>query len=370
MKNIKFSFIALCMAAAFASCKRGDNGPSVDDNILNYQIPDVPVTQDYVVGAFYYNTGSTFNANITEVPVVGKYTMPNGVVPPAVMSKHIEYAGKAGLDYFTFMYRSPNRDVNNFKSDSAVIKSFKDANTTANMKYALAYNFNPGTFGITTTSPLENDATKLEQFMQDVIRMVPYFKEANYMKVNGKALFYLMNAFNLYSNNNPQIYATLRTRLSALGVELYIVGMQERWSPPARYPFRFQNCVDAIYHQTYSQVNDWDRWYLLPQTMDQNWKYSKQWFADNIKVDYVPNISPAYSWKILSPTSVNPEYPRTDNGAMYKKLCNVAKLNASSTTRLILIDSWNKWDEDMQLEPAQSYGESYLDMTKKQFKKQ
>jgi hypothetical protein len=45
-------------------------------------------------------------------------------------------------------------------------------------------------------------------------------------------------------------------------------------------------------------------------------------------------------------------------------------MNASSSTRLILIDSWNKWDEDMQLEPAASYGDLYLNITKQEFKKQ
>lgn len=40
-----------------------------------------------------------------------------------------------------------------------------------------------------------------------------------------------MNAHLLFSNNNINIYTALRSRLSALGIELYIVGMQERWSP-------------------------------------------------------------------------------------------------------------------------------------------
>ena len=54
---------------------------------------------------------------------------------------------------------------------------------------------------------------------------------------------------------------------------------------------------------------------------------------------------------------------------MFKQLCNVAKMNASATTRLILIDSWNKWNEDMQLESAVSYSDLYLNITKQQFKK-
>ena len=368
MKNFKFSLIAIPAIIFLNSCSKKNDAPTASNNILNYAIHEIPVTQDYTVGAFYYNFG-TFNASITEVPAVGKYSMPNGVVPPAVMTKHIEYAGKGGIDYFLFQFRSANRDFNNYKSDSAVVKSFLDVNT--NMKFALAYNFSSGTYGISTTAPLENDATKLEQFFQDIIRVAPLFANSNYMKVNGKILLYVMNAQTLFSNNNSAIYTTLRIRIATLGFQMYIVGMQDRWTPPARYPFRYQNSVDAIYHQSFSsQVNDWDRWYLLPQTIDQNWKYSKKWYSDNIGVDYVPNITPAYNWKILQPTSSNPNYPRSDSGAMYKLLCNVAKMNASSTTRLILIDSWNKWDEDMQLEPAVSYGDLYLNITKQEFKKQ
>jgi len=367
MKRIVF-LIAGCLVLLFAACTKKDNGPAASDNVLNYDIKEVPVTEDFVVGAWYYNLAN-FNTNITEVPAVGKYSMPNGVVPSAVMNKHIEYAGKAGIDYFLFQFRSVNRDLNNYRSDSAVVKSFLDANT-ANMKFALAYNFSNSTYAISTTTPLEKDATKLEQFFKDVLKVASWLSNANYMKVNGKALLYIMNAQVLFSNDNVAIYKTLRDRVGALGVQLYIVGMQDRWTPPARYPFRYQNCVDAIYHQSFSsQLNDWDRWWLLPQTMDQNWKYSKEWFAANIGVDYVPNITPAYNWKILQPTSANPNYPRNDNGTIFRKLCNVAKMNASEATRLILIDSWNKWDEDMQLEPANSYGELYLNITKEEFKK-
>jgi hypothetical protein len=368
MKKIKFPFIIIAALTFLYSCSKKDTGPKASDNILAYSIKEIPVTEDYTVGAFYYNFG-TFNAAITEVPVVGKYSMPNGVVPPAVMTTHIQQAGKGGIDYFLFQFRSASRDLNNYKSDSSVVKSFLDVNT-ANMKFALAYNFSSGTYAISTTAPLESNAVKLEQFFQDIIRIAPLMANSNYIKVNGKVLLYIMNAQTLFSNDNPAIYTTLRSRLSTLGFQLYIVGMQDRWTPPARYPFRYQNCVDAIYHQSFSsQLNDWDRWYLLPQAMDQNWKYSKEWFKTNIGVDYVPNITPAYNWKITQPTSANPNYPRTDAGARYKQLCNVAKMNASSITRLILIDSWNKWDEDMQLEPAVSYGESYLIITKQQFKK-
>lgn len=357
------------MLSVLAACVKKTDAPTVDSNILNYKIQEIPVTQDYQVGAFYTYAG-TFNTLVKDTPVAGRYNMPGGVVDPAVMTQHISQAGKAGVDYFVFSFRSANRDLNNYKIDSAVIRSFLNANS-ANLKFALAYNWSTGSYGVSTTNPLENDAVKLEQFFQDILRMAQFMTNANYMKVNGKVLLYLLNAQIIYSNNNAAIYTTLRSRLSALGIELYLVGMQERWSPPARYPFRFQKCVDAIYHQSYSSViTDYDRFYLLPQMMDQNWKYSIQYWKDNSwGVDYIPCISPGYSQQILTPTGTNPNYGRTDSGALYKQLCNVAKMNANQNTRLILIESWNDWQLGTQLEAAKSYGELYLNITKKEFKK-
>ena len=368
MKRFNILFAAAVCLSLYA-CKKDMSGPSVDDNILNYKINEIPVTQDYVVGAFYYSFGG-WNAAIKEEPVVGKYGYPSGKITPAVMPQHISYGVKAGLDYFVFSFRSPNRDVNNFRSDSTVIRTFIDSDGEGKMKFAMMYNFSTGSYGISAANPLEKDKVKLEQFFQDIIKVAPYMKDANYMKVDGKPLIYIQNAQVLYSDNNKAIYDTLRSRLGAQGISAYIVGMQDRWTPPARYEIRFKGCVDAIYHQSLSsQPNNWDRWYVLPQAIDQNWKYSKEYFAQNFGADYIPNITPAYNWLIGNPTSTNPNYLRADSGALFRQLCNVAKMNASSKTRMIMIDAFNNWQEDMQLEPALSYGELYLNIVKKQFKK-
>ena len=351
------------------SCRKSNAGPSVDDNILNYKIEEVAVTEDYVVGSFYTNFAN-FNANIPLTPVVGKYGMPNGVIDPAVMTQQITDAGKAKLDYFVFSFRSANLDNVNFKFDSTVIQSFLNVNGSTNMKFALSYTWDAGKYGLTTATPLEGNATKLAQFLDDVQRLSNLFANSNYMKVGGKILLFIRNAQVLYSNDNISIYTTLRSQLSAKGFQAYIVGMQDAWTPPARYPFRFKGCVDAIYHDSYSKVTSWDRYYLLPQAMDQAWLYSKQYFSDNYAVDYVPNISPAFNPKINNPTTTNPVFPRSDSGvALFKQLCNVAKKNASTTTRLILIDSFNDWANGTELEPATTYGDSYLTMVKSEFKK-
>jgi len=371
--NIRYTLFFFLLAGSLFACKKYSTGPSVTSNVLDYQIKEIPVTQDYIVGSFYYNFGS-FNVNIKEVPVVGKYAMPNGVETPNVMPQHIAQAQVAGLDYFVFSFRSANKDVNNWKSDSTLVQTFLAANAASPtaMKFALQYNWSGTSYAVSNTAPLENDATKLNQFFNDIQRAATnWMNNSNYVKVNGKTLLYIQNAQILYSNNNVKIYDTLRSRLSAMGFTMYIVGMQDRWTPPARYPFRFVNCVDAIYHQSFStQISLWDRWYVLPQAMDQNWEYSRQYFKDSMGgISYVPNISPAYNWLITTPTSLNPNYPRTDSGAMYRQLCNVAKMNADNSTRLILVDSWNSWQDDSQLEAATDYQNRYLNITHTEFKK-
>ena len=127
--NIKRAFFPSLIILLLFSCKKNNTGPSVTSNVLDYQIKEIPVTQDYMVGAVYYNF-SSFNVNITEVPVAGKYAMPGGVVPPAIMTQHIAQAATGGIDYFVFSYRSANKDVNNWKSDSTVVQSFLNVNTS------------------------------------------------------------------------------------------------------------------------------------------------------------------------------------------------------------------------------------------------
>lgn len=355
---------------AMSACRKQDAGPSPSDNVLAYDIKEVPVTQDYVVGAFY-TSAITFNAAVKDTPLLGRYTMPGGVVNPAVMTGQIDEAAKGGVDYFVFSMRSASRDANNYKLDSTVVKSFVDANGDK-MKFALAYNWVVNTYGVTQTAPLENDAVKLEQFIQDFLRLVPWLKNTHYLQVNGKPVVYIKQAQDILSNDNPAVYTKLRSRLSAAGVSVYFIGMQNAWTPPARYDFRFQNCVDAVYHQSLSGtgLTSWDRFYLLPQAMDQNWKYSKDYFKSVYNLSFVPNISAGYDPRVLNPNSLNVVYDRADGGVLYRKLCNVAKMNADEQTRLIMIDSFNDWVNDTQIEPSVRYGTLYMDITRSEFKKQ
>jgi hypothetical protein len=356
----------------FFSCKK--DKPSVDDNFLNYPIPDVPATADYTVGAFYY-TNTVFNANIKEVPKLGKYTSSaTGVVPANIIQAHIDYAAQAKINYFIFSLRSANLDANNYKIDSTSISSFLTASNASKVNFAISYNLSTNLLGITNAGgtggngvTIENNPAKLESFYKDFQRMAYFLKQANYQKVNGKYLLIINHAQDLNSNSNPALYTEIRKRLSALGFDLYIVGEQDQWSAPQAYFYRFQNCVDAMYEANMiDNRNVPDRYWLFPQFCDQNWAYFKK-MIESWNVEFVPCVEPAYNYQIQAPTNTSLSTARTPDGAFYKTFTNVAKRNASKS-RLIFVDSFNNFQNDTQVEPAESYGTLYLDMTRQAFK--
>jgi hypothetical protein len=375
-----YGCLALLLAAGLFSCKKKD--PTVADEFLNYTIPDLPPTVNYTVGAFYYTFGS-FNVNIKQVPIVGgpgpyAYTngVPsiNGVATPAIMDQHVADAAVGGIDYFIFSVRSPTLDNNNFKADSNTIVSFLNAANSSKMNFAISYNLNTGLLGITNSGgtsgngiTIESNAAKLQSFYNDFIRLSYWMTKANYQKVNGKFLLVINNAQDLNSNSNPALYKQLRANLSALGFNLFIVGMQNRWSPPDRYFYRFQNCTDAMYEANMGDyAGDADRYYLFPAYCDQNWAYWKTTLV-SWGQEFVPCVMGGYNYQINSPTSASLSVQRTANGSWYRTFTNVAKRNATQSN-LIFVDSFNNFTLDSQIEPTQSYGNTYLNITKQEFK--
>jgi hypothetical protein len=376
MKNkyiYRYGCMILFLSTVLCSCKKAAT-PSAANNFLNYTIPEVPVTQNYVVGAFYTNFGTLFPANSIQVPTVGKYGFASGTPPAAVMQAQIDQAGVAKLDYLVFSLRSPTLDNGNFKTDSNTIVSFLAAPNAANMHFAVSYNLSTGTLGITNSGgttgngvTLETNAAKLLGFYNDIKRLSYWMTKSNYQKVNGKYMLIINNAQDLNSKDNVALYQQVRTNLSALGFDLYIVGMQQQWSPPQRYYYRFKNCVDAMYEANMGNVNnDTDRAFEFPTMCDQNFAYWKQ-MIESWNMEFIPCIQAAYNNQVNSPTSTVLSFVRTNDGSFYHTFTNIAKRNASKS-RLIFVDSFNNYSFDTQIESTQAYGTTFLDLTRTAFK--
>ena len=355
MKQIKYIVTALLGVVLF-SCSK-DDAPKIEDHFLSKEIPIEPVNDNYSVGAFYKSFN--WNSAVVEVPVAGKYVSGD----PVAYEKHVKQAATGGIDYFIFGFRS-NNVTGEYTADKNFINKLQTAPNALEQKFALSYTFTSMQLGIDRS--IEKAPSKVPTFLNDFMLMLPYFKAANYMKVDGKCVVYINGAHNLYSDNNVALYQQLRTQMTAEGIELFIIGNQEQWSPPLRWIFRFENCVDAVTHTTYNIIdaNNYDRNYFFAKYCNEAWGYSKTRLLD-FKLEYVPTISPSYNKRIVTASDKNYVFPK--NVAYFESICNVAR-RASGSHKLILVESFNDWNLDSQLEASVSYGDTFLSILKKEFK--
>lgn len=355
MKNIKYFLFAIFGIILFA-CE--DDAPKAEDHFLNYTIEDEPPTRDYIVGAHYEKF--VWDDDITETPSAGKYEAERG--DPAAYQQHVDWATTAGIDYFLFRFHSSN-DSAQHADDISYIDTLQLASNAGSMDFALNYDF--GSMNLSDNNRIEA-AGLVSVFLDDFNRMKPYLQMSNYMKIDGKSVVMIHNAADLHSDDNVSLYQQLRSQMSGEGIELFIIGTQQSWSPPARYDFRFVDCVDAVTHNTYIilSTSEYDRLVLFNNIVDQALTYSAEKFTE-LGLEYGATISPSYNPFITDPNAR--EFRVEKDLDWFTTLCNVAK-RASTETGLVFIDSFNDWNYDTQVEPAQSYGEDYLTLIRAQFK--
>ena len=356
MKHYKIIHF-LFLLAAFFSCTE-DAVVTDDDNILNYEVPFEPIISDYLVGAQY--TRFVRRNNVPEEPSIGIYN--GNVADPLVYEQHVNQANTAGIDFFIFQFRSANNsNLNN--QDATYINDLQTASNSQNVNFALSYNF--ANMGLNNNRRIE-DAGLVQRFIDDFKLMIPFFNQPNYMKVDEKNIVYIFNSHVLHSNDNAALYQSMRDELSAMGVELYLIGMQNQWTPTLRFDFRFVNGVDAVTHSPYAIVNqnDYDRFTYFHRIVNLAWEYHKDtWLSYNI--EYIPTIAPSVNLKIIN--SGSPTYVIDKNEDWFRAHCNVAR-RAVGTNKIVLLDSFNDWNKGTQLESADTYQNEYLNILREEFK--
>ena len=356
MKHYKIIHF-LFLLAAFFSCTE-DAVVTDDDNILNYEVPFEPIISDYLVGAQY--TRFVRRNNVPEEPSIGIYN--GNVADPLVYEQHVNQANTAGIDFFIFRFRSANNSNAN-NQDVTYINDLQTASNSQNVNFALSYNF--ANMGLNNNRRIE-DAGLVQRFIDDFKLMIPFFNQPNYMKVDEKNIVYIFNSHVLHSNDNAALYQSMRDELSAMGVELYLIGMQNQWTPTLRFDFRFVNGVDAVTHSPYAIVNqnDYDRFTYFHRIVNLAWEYHKDtWLSYNI--EYIPTIAPSVNLKIIN--SGSPTYVIDKNEDWFRAHCNVAR-RAVGTNKIVLLDSFNDWNKGTQLESADTYQNEYLNILREEFK--
>lgn len=347
MKKILY---VLMLSVAFLSCKKEKEYLPPP---FNYKIEPVALTQDAVVGAYYYNyTAADWAKKYTFTPAKGQYS----ALDPAIMEQHRKWADEGGLDFFIFNW-------NGAAAGNPILDNFVQGR---NSKVKMVINYNVAHLSATNASPLAG--AKLTTMINEFKTLAAsHFNKDYYYKLDGKPII-LITPLNLStaanaSINYPEVITALKKSMSDIGVNLYVIGeVTLGWLPPVRYAGAIK-AMDGVDLNNWATDN-YDRSVFFNSFSDMN---LKNWTDSTSKwnVDFVPCIFPGYNDKAMTPASKMYDLGRTTE--FYTDYCNVAKRNMSNK-RIVLINSWNNFQLGTSLEPTTEYGTTYLELTRKQFK--
>ncbi|MDR3217394.1 MAG: glycoside hydrolase family 99-like domain-containing protein [Dysgonamonadaceae bacterium] len=431
MKKYKYLFCLLIIGLPlFISCTE-DGGPSIDDHFLNYEIPDVPVKENCVLGAYYIDPGSGGIAAAvwerltnpvydpsnqlygpTVMPVLGNWAHSNvplnnivkGEELVGIFQQQVDWAIQAGLDFLIMpifgedanrlyplnVNQNTLRFINLFTgrsgSDGLPVETSAGSHVDLKgLKYVLMMNAGNFTGSLNQSTPIESIAatviegqtvSRVERFYEVARRFSDFFSDPNYYAVDNKPMLVIGGTpHNLYALDTKALYDGLRNRMKeASGKDVYIVAQQDAWTPAARFQYTFgDGRVDAVTIKNeggmYNQT-DIGRFRLYPQMIDQNWNYNKNYFLSTWNEDFIPAVSPSFNRWVYG---VNYNYPIVERDEKtFVTYCNVAKRNLG-TKRIVFIDSFNHWAYNTAIEPAdpsqgKGFGEQYLKIVRQQFK--
>ncbi len=414
MKHIKFTVIYAILLIIFSSCKDENGESSIDNYFLNYEINEVPAPAGVQVGAFLYTRALSnvdyWNRLIEErneanglvgpylMPELGQYSLDANTAGQAAMQQIVDWGVEAGIDFFVFSTINENRNRhyprNTSDQDSLLLEMIKNKVDTLpinmkGIKYAIMMNLEAFCSDMSNNSLLETRSpqnhdnayySREELLYLYFERMADEFDDPNYYKVNGRPLIVLRGPEKLYTNRSKEVYDSIRTRIRnhtqekfGKAYDVYIVAQQRSWTPPARWhEFHLSGGVDAVTIRNLADVggSQWERTFVLPQMMNENIKYNREYIKSNYNIDFIPPVSTSHNQYILSPTNYNyPEVEKTPES--FAKFCNVAKMNMGDN-RMVLIDAFNSWSTNSAIEPTvenygKGYGKTYLNIVKQQF---
>lgn len=307
------------------------------------------------VGVYYYpwygsfSGGHGFSSTLrmhlspAQPPALGSYSSRDNVA----ITSHIDQSLQANVDFWAVSWWGPN---------SAENRTFRDYILThprANdLKYAVHYE-STGRLG-SFDSPNFSNLTPDFRYLAN-----NYFQNPNYLKINGRPVVF-MYVTRAYFNTaeSRMAIANLRSAMQTeFGINPYIVGDDV-----------FGSNIDVQRAQLWDAITDFDVYGTVMQgagstsTALNNLKavYDSALNATaNSSVGFIPTASPGFNDSgVRTGHPAAPRYmtddPNSTEGLLFKRMLNevVVPRTDPKADNILMINSFNEWHEDTQIEPT------------------
>ena len=323
----------------------------------------------YLVGAHYYvwypsNFAQGYLRSAlrpAQAPALGEY----GSSDPAVAERHIALAAAHGIDFFSVDWW-PSRPAQNVAIDAGLLR----AGNIGQIRFCIFYN----SFGLGERpgQGIVFDRPTASRFVSDVVTIARrYFAHPSYLRIDGRPVLivYLTREIR---GLLPEAMSEMRQALGAEGYDPFVIGDEIYWavieanddpSAPGRVVGEPQlaraRLFDALTaYNLYQAERSQDRGYGSQSAFLGDSAALYRLYQDATGVPLVPGVIPGYNDRGTRLSADHFAIPRRfaadlPEGSFFtEEIERIGKPFADGGLRMVLVTSWNEWNEDTAIEPV------------------
>ena len=361
--------LALCCSMAACVLVGQDRYPLARAPVSPFPVvdPDTLAPRPFV-GAHYYHwypgnwSAGTLRAQLDppQEPVLGHYDSTD----TAVAEQHIAWASEHGIDFFTLDWWPVHHQEN-----QQAIPRFLDATNIADIAFTIFYetwdlSFDPARGYADMDLPGVRQA-----FLDDMAQLADqYFAHPSYLRVDGRPVVYLYLTRVLVGDVAGAI-ADARELWRQRGYNPYVIGDEMFWSVTVdRRPASFTTTPQASRIRLFDAITAYNPYesselshagygadsQFIP---DVNGLYQRYRDATGGDVPIVPDVLPGYNDRGVRPSLDHYVIPRRwapgaeEGSFLAEMLGRVADRWIDPRVPMVLVTSWNEWNEDSGIEP-------------------
>lgn len=312
-------------------------------------------TVDYTVGAYYYPWyyGSGFHGGASirnhlvppQQPTLGWYDQSQS----SVISSHFLWARSAGIDFFACSYWGKNN-----ATDLCIQNMMFPNPDIGNLKLAVF---------LETAAITQSKVASETNYLCD-----NYFKRPGYYRLNNKPVIFIYltletedHSVGMTDSQLAAYTSAIRTAARSKGIgEVYLVGDEVFYDSSHSSVYRL-SLLDAItgydvygsLHWFFNVTN-----YASQESIDAWAQQRMGWkaLANSANKPFFPVVSPGFNDTFRVTNPAHPPLSRKlgsesgEPGSLFRALIEASL--PTSNCNSIMVNSWNEWHEDSQIEPA------------------
>jgi hypothetical protein len=338
----------------------------------------------YLVGAHYY---VWYPANFREgylrgtlrpaqMPALGEYDSTD----PRVAERHIELARAHGIDFFTLDWW-PGRPERN----DAIDAGFLRASNIDSIRFCMFYE--SSALGDQGENGIVFDAATKQRFVSDMVALARrYFAHPSYLRIAGRPVILLYVTRQIHGLF-PQAMRDMRAALAADGYDPFVIGDEIFWAviaadedPAALRSVVGKPQLERI--QLFDAITAYNL-YIEDRPRHRGYGATTSFLADGLKlyrkyrdasaVPVVPGVIPGFNDRGTRPVLDHFAIPRrwtadAPEGSFFAEMIErVAKPVVDARLPMILVTSWNEWNEDTAIEPLRPSPTTAEDVSGRRF---